>query len=91
MYCAVAVFVLNIPTLLAPSAGTAMWSRMLRLVGGAASPLFLLALFDAQATDKIASTAKLMEAKYGADPRFRQYVECTPLLIPSLESIGRLF
>jgi hypothetical protein len=61
-----------------------------RLLGGAASPLFMLALFYAQATDTIMHTAALADARYGADPRYRAYVASTPLVVPTPASIARL-
>jgi len=81
------IAILNTPTLLSGDDGTLR--TVARLVGAAASPLFLAALFYAQATDVIAPTAALAEKRYGADPRFRAYVESTPLLVPNLESVRR--
>ena len=63
--------------------------RFGRLAFAAMSPLFLLALFSAQATDTIASTAALAEAKHGEDPRYQQYVKTVPLLLPTFGSILR--
>ena len=85
------LWVLNAPTLLAPAPAGAGWLRRGgRLLGAAASPLFLLALFYAQATDTMASAAALADAKYGADPNFKKYVATTPLILPTRESLGRL-
>lgn len=81
---------LNVPTLLAPSPpGVSSLRRVGRLVGAAASPLFLLCLFYAQATDVIAQTAAMAERRYGKDPRFRQWVDSTPLVLPTLASVSR--
>lgn len=84
------IAVLNAPTLLAIEPANVGWPRRaLRLAGAAASPLFLAALFYAQATDTIANTAALAEKRYGSDPRFRAYVADTPLLVPNLASVRR--
>ena len=86
------IWSLNAPTLVASSPPGIGWAgRICRLVGGALSPLFLFGLFYAQATDTIAHTAKLAEQRYGADPNFARYAESTPLVVPSLASLGRLF
>ena len=80
------IWTLNVPTLVASAPAGAGWlRRAARLVGGAMSPLFLLGLFYAQATDTIAHTAELAEKRYGHDARFREYVRTTPLVVPSLE------
>ena len=82
------ILLLNAPSLL--SAGSKA-ARLGRLGGAALSPLFMLALFYAQATDTIAHTAQLADAKYGHDPRYKAYVSSTPLVLPTLSSIARVF
>ena len=84
------IFLFNAPTLLAASPLGAGWLRRGgRLAGAALSPLFLLALFYAQATDVIANAVNLADKKYGADPRYQQYVKSVPLVLPTLASISR--
>ena len=68
-------------------AGASWLLRGGRLLGAAASPLFMVALFYAQATDNLAHTAELAMAKYGDDPRYVAYVADTPLVVPTLASI----
>jgi len=46
------------------------------------SPLFMTALFYGQASGAIANTVQLAEAKYGADPNYRAYVDKVPLIVP---------
>ena len=85
------IFLLNAPTLLAtgPSGG---WGRgLLRLLGGACSPLFLLALFYGQATDRVGGQQALADAKYGSVPGYQAWLDSTPLVIPSAASIARTF
>lgn len=79
---------LNLPTLL--GTGSAL-ARGARLLGAAASPAFLLLLFYAQATDTIAHTAALADARYGHLPAYRRYVATTPLVLPTAESVARLW
>ena len=84
------LFLFNAPTLLANAPKGAGWLRRFgRFAGAAASPLFLLALFYAQATDVIANAVSLAEAKYGKDPRYQKYVQSVPLVLPTFGSIGR--
>ena len=83
---------LNAPTLLADSPAGAGWLRRYgRLAAAAASPVFLLALFYAQATDTLANTAELARNKYGHQTRFQQYEASTPLVLPTPKSLARLF
>jgi len=83
---------LNAPTLLADAPKGVHWAwRGGRLLGAALSPAFLAALFYAQATDTIAHTVALADARYGADPRYREYVATTPLVLPTPSSVARLF
>ena len=82
------IFLLNAPTLLASGS---MARCVGRLGAAALSPLFMLALFYAQATDTIAQTAKMADAKYGDDPRYKAYVASTPLVLPTLSSVARVF
>jgi hypothetical protein len=44
-----------------------------------------------QATGAILDGVQLNDTKYGADPRYREYVKSTPLLFPTPEALGRLF
>jgi len=44
-----------------------------------------------QATDTIASTVALADAKYGMDPNYKRWVASTPLIVPTLASLSRLF
>ena len=83
---------LNAPTLMAPTPkGIGWFGRLSRLSGAMCSPLFLFALFYAQATDTIANAVALADQKYGQDPRYQRYVQAVPLLLPTLASIGRFF
>ena len=84
------VLLLNTPVLLAPSPPGIGWlSRAGRLLAGASSPLFLLALFYGQASGSITNTVELANARYGSDPAYRAYVRDTPLVIPtSLRGLG---
>jgi len=73
---------LNAPTLLAAPGGGVRY-----LGAAAASPMFMGALFYAQATDMIASTQALADARYGDDPRYISYKASTPLLVPTPHSV----
>ena len=80
----------NAPTLLAPSPkGAGLLRRLGRFAGAATSPLFLLGLFYAQATDTIAHAVELANKRYGADPRYQAYVGSVPLVLPTFKSIWR--
>lgn len=81
------VLVMNAPALLAPVAGRPRWRRYARFGAAALGPLFLLALFSAQANGSIANAVELAQAKYGADPRYEAYLSSTPLLFPTLRSL----
>ena len=81
------VFAFNLPDLLAPASGRV---RAARLLGGAASPLFMLALFSAQATGALTNTVQLANDRYGADPAYVEYVDSTPLLLPTTASVGKV-
>lgn len=81
------VFAFNLPDLLAPASGR---MRAARLLGGAASPLFMLALFSAQATGALTNTVQLASDRYGADPAYVEYVDSTPLLLPTTASVGKV-
>jgi len=83
------IWLMNAPALAATTGGSARRGR-LRLLAGALSPLFLLALFYGQATDRIGKQHALAAARYAHDPRYSAYVEATPLVIPTFESAGRL-
>ncbi len=65
--------------------GLARWGRLL---GAACSPLFLFLLFWGQASGAITNTVELANAKYGADKRYLEYVKATPLIFPTMRSIG---
>jgi len=86
------IFLLNVPTLAADLPAGAGWLRRgARLLGGAASPLFLLSLFYGQATDAIANQAELARRRYASDPSYAAYEQRTPLVVPTIASLGRLF
>ena len=79
------IWMLNAQNLLAARNGSA-W---MRLLGGALSPLFLLALFYGQATDNVAKQMALSDARYGGDARYRAWRAETPLVIPTIESVWK--
>ena len=81
------ITLINVPTLLAAS-GSA-FTRAIRLFAGCASPCFMLALFYAQATDTLANTRALADAKYGDNPQYQAYVSGTPLVIPNVDAVTR--
>ena len=76
--------------LLAPSPTGAL-HRSGRLILAASGPALLLALFWAEATGALLDVVKLSDARYGADPRYREYVATTPLLFPTASSVARLW
>lgn len=78
------ITLLNVPTLLAASG-----RPTLRLLAAAASPLFLYALFQGQASGAVANAVELAHTKYGADPAYTRYVAETPLIFPSATSLTR--
>ena len=81
------IWLLNAQTLCAAPRGRGVAF----LLAGALSPLFLLALFYGQATDRIAGQMALADARYGADPAYRAWRESTPLVLPNAQSILRAF
>merc|ERR1719272_2519847 len=84
------IALLNAPTLLAPSpAGAGRLRRWLRLGAASLSPLFMLGLFNAQATGAMGNAVDLAAKRYGADPRYQAYLDATPLLFPTLGSLKR--
>lgn len=68
------VFLYNAPGLSLPRLGLA-----------ALSPVFLGALFGAQASGALTPAVELAQARYGSDPRFASYLASTPLFMPRLE------
>ena len=82
------ITLLNVQTLLA---GKSLLRKAGRLLGATLSPLFMVALFYAQATDTIAKTQALADEKYGHDPVYKRWVSTTPLIVPTFESVKRLF
>eukprot|EP00927_Polykrikos_kofoidii_P079120 TRINITY_DN75912_c0_g1_i1.p1 TRINITY_DN75912_c0_g1~~TRINITY_DN75912_c0_g1_i1.p1 ORF type:complete len:318 (-),score=25.59 TRINITY_DN75912_c0_g1_i1:80-946(-) len=82
------ILALNASAILPLGSGTQL-QRCGLLAGAAISPLFMLALFYAQATDTIMDAAAQADARYGSLPGYRGYVRETPLVIPSLTSIWR--
>jgi len=85
------IFVLNAPTLLARVPGQPPLRRWLRLAGASFSPLFLLALFQGQATGKITDAFGMMVKRYGGDARFDEWLRTTPVLLPTLASAKLAF
>lgn len=84
------IALLNAPTLLAPSpAGVGWLRRCLRLGAASLSPLFMLGLFNAQATGAMGNAVELAAKRYGADPRYQAYLDSTPLLFPTIASLRR--
>ena len=49
------------------------------------SPVFLGALFGAQASGSLTPAVELSQARYGSDPRFAAYLENTPLFMPRVD------
>lgn len=66
------IFLLNAPTLA---------QRPVRLGLAALGPLFMTALFYAQASGAMANTRELALIKYGHDPGYRRYIETVPLIV----------
>ena len=56
-----------------------------QVVLAAASPVFLGALFGAQASGSLTPAVELSQARYGSDPRFAAYLEKTPLFMPRVD------
>lgn len=86
----IGVAVMNVPALVEPVPKTAsMWTRLwsYRRVGAAlVSPLFMWHLFDGQATGKLLPDS--LEAihkryNYGQDPKYTNYIDTTPLILPN--------
>ncbi|OLP78239.1 hypothetical protein AK812_SmicGene41609 [Symbiodinium microadriaticum] len=53
------------------------------------SPAFLLALFYGQATGSITNTVELAKSRHGADPAYQEYLQQTPLVLPTPGSLLR--
>jgi steroid 5-alpha reductase family enzyme len=89
------VLIMNAPTLLAEVPGENGAARWLRFGGALLSPLFLLTLFSAQATNKMGGAVTLANERYGADARYVEWRDTTPLLFPNfrttLLTLKRLF
>ena len=92
------IFTLNAPTLLAvgpaatlgPLTIPAWLGTACRFGTAAISPLFLLALFNGQATGvpPLNKGYDMTIAKFGSDPTWQAYNKVTPALIPTLKSVG---
>ncbi|KAI2499343.1 DUF1295-containing protein [Fragilaria crotonensis] len=82
------IFLINAPALI-DTAGKAAGNPLQRLWGARRmliaflSPLFLWALFNAQASGNLTPALELANKKYGHDPAYLQYVANTPLIIPN--------
>lgn len=91
------VFLLNAVTLLGPpgAGGTTGMSLLKRVPGcwrlflGLASPLFLAALFQGQASGAITNTVELAMKRYGDDPAYQKYIETVPLIFPRVFGRGQ--
>ena len=89
MWTGITIF--NAPTLLAAAGKgvAAVSGRGLgRLAAACASPLFMVALFYAQAKGSMGPD--MASAKYGKDAGFQQWAKETPLVVPSPAHVWRL-
>lgn len=84
------IFLLNSAALLAPAKASGPAGLASRLAGSwrffmaLASPVFLVFLFQGQASGSIMNTVELMAKRYGDDPAYKTYVETVPVLYPRL-------
>lgn len=83
------ILVLNAPALIETDiAGTnsilqSIWGYR-RLFLASLSPLFMMALFYGQASGAMLNTVELAKQKYGHDPRYMEYIQNVPLIVPDL-------
>jgi steroid 5-alpha reductase family enzyme len=60
-----------------------LWSAR-RLFVAFLSPLFMWTLFSGQANGSLTNAVELAHKKYGNDPKFQEYVQTVPKIIPNL-------
>eukprot|EP00594_Rhizosolenia_setigera_P019126 CAMPEP_0178978948 /NCGR_PEP_ID=MMETSP0789-20121207/25519_1 /TAXON_ID=3005 /ORGANISM="Rhizosolenia setigera, Strain CCMP 1694" /LENGTH=276 /DNA_ID=CAMNT_0020668897 /DNA_START=228 /DNA_END=1058 /DNA_ORIENTATION=+ len=79
------ILVMNAPALIdTPSKGgilSKIWSTR-RLFLAFLSPAFMWALFYGQASGSMLNTVEAAMKRYGKDPKYIEYIENTPLIIP---------
>jgi len=75
------ILLLNSPSLASAGLGY--------LAAACISPAFLLALFYGQATGSITNTVQLAKSRHGADPAYEEYLQQTPLVLPTPGSLFR--
>jgi len=75
------ILLLNSPSLASAGLGY--------LVAACISPAFLLALFYGQATGSMTNTVELAKSRHGADPAYQEYLQQTPLVLPTPGSLLR--
>jgi steroid 5-alpha reductase family enzyme len=81
------IFLINAPALIenvgkSGSPLHRLWGAR-RLLLALLSPVFLWALFNAQASGNLTSALELANKKYGHDPAYLEYVANTPLIVPN--------
>jgi Predicted membrane protein len=64
---------------------SSLWSSR-RVFVAFLSPLFMWALFSGQASGNLTNAVELAQQKYGKDPKFREYLETVPKIIPNVLS-----
>lgn len=80
------IYVMNAPALIHPQANISTWNKYGRLAVAALGPLFMLALFNGQATGAILGDsfqANREKYGYGKDPVFTNYIDTVPVLFPN--------
>mmetsp|Transcript_13628 Transcript_13628/g.25599 ORF Transcript_13628/g.25599 Transcript_13628/m.25599 type:complete len:377 (+) Transcript_13628:7022-8152(+) len=83
------IFIMNCDSLIEHSVSDGrgilsyLWSSR-RLFVAFLSPLFMWTLFSGQANGSITNAVELAHKKYGNDPKFREYLETVPKIIPNV-------
>jgi steroid 5-alpha reductase family enzyme len=80
------IYIMNAPALIDPRTDIAFWKKYGRLAVAALGPLFMLTLFNAQATGAILGDsfqANREKYGYGTNPAYTKYIDTVPVLFPN--------
>ena len=73
-------------TAVASNSFTALWS-LRRVFVAFLSPVLMWLLFSGQAQGSIGSGVEQSMARYGDDPKFLEYIDTVPLIVPDFQKI----
>lgn len=86
------IFIMNAPALLVDTTESKhVLYRYQRVFLALLSPMAMYALFYGQATGRIGNAVTMAQTKYGNTPGYTDYITNTPLIVPNLWKLHKLF